>query len=291
MSEATEYRPTWKDYIEVVAPDFNQIANREKLVVWEEECLFALQAVQSNDHLAKCNPVTVQNSIKNVAAVGLTLNPALGYAYLVPEKGECNLKLSFKGLIKIATDSGSIMWCKAEIVKAADSFIYNGPCALPVHNMNPFSERGEIIGAYCIAKTHMGDFLVDVIDIVEINKIQSSAKTQAIWQKWREEMIKKAIIKRSSKQWPKTDRTDRLEHAIAFVNDNEGSEPITSEPNNSPRQPIQRMPEPITNERLASAIEKIKTGEFSLEKLNRNFVLTQEQASLLDAELQVPAND
>jgi len=44
------------------------------------------------------------------------------------------------------------------------------------------------------------------------------------------EMAKKAKLKRSSKQWPKTDRDDRLDRAIAVVNEYEGGDVIDHKP-------------------------------------------------------------
>jgi len=181
--EGEQKPPTWPQLIDRVSPKFNEIASRSKLVTWAEESQFALQSIQKNPKLAGCVVTTVQNAIINVAAVGLTLNPALGYAYLVPEGvkqpdnkylDECMLRVSFKGLLKIATDSGSIKWAKAEVVKANDTFTYNGPCQQPIHQMNPFADRGATVGVYCIAKTFDGDFLVDVMDAGEINKIKGA---------------------------------------------------------------------------------------------------------------------
>lgn len=233
---------TWPQVIDQVAPKFNEIACTQKLVTWAEESQFAVQALQKNEALAKCAVHTVQNAVVNVASVGLTLNPALGYAYLVPESGECNLKVSFKGLLKIATDSGSILWAKAEIVKDNDDFEYLGVCTPPVHKMNPFKDRGNTIGVYCVAKTHQGDFLVDHMGMQDINKIKAAAKTKNVWNAWEDEMIKKAMIKRASKQWPKTDRDDRLDRAIAVVNEYEGSEEIRPERDITPKN----QPEKVT---------------------------------------------
>jgi len=223
---------TWPQYIDKVSGRFNEIASNGKHVTWAEESMFAVQSLQKNPKLAGCIPLTVQNAVINVAAVGLTLNPALGYAYLVPEaakqldgqwRDECMLRVSYKGLVKIATDSGSIMLCKAEIVKEKDEFLYTGAFSLPEHKMNPFSDRGKTVGVYCAAKTHQGDWIIDVMGLDDIAKIKEKAKTKTVWTEWEDEMIKKAIIKRASKQWPKTDRDDRLDKAIAVVNEYEGS--------------------------------------------------------------------
>lgn len=291
---------TWPQVIERVAPKFNEIASTEKLVTWAEESQFAIQALQKSDKLSQCLPHTVQNSVINVAAVGLTLNPALGYAYLVPESEKaagpdgretwlqiCTLKVSFKGLLKIATDSGSILWAKSEIVKENDEFEYMGICTPPIHKMNPFKERGTTIGVYCVAKTHQGDFLVDHMDMKDINKIKGAAKTKTVWSAWEDEMIKKAMIKRASKQWPKTDRNDRLGKAVAFLNEEEGSEEIREEKVINHQAKAIEQKQSISDERLAAAIGKIKSGEFSLERLEKNFILNERQKEILTLQLEV----
>ena len=222
---------TWHDAVDQCANDFKQIATRNNLVTWAEESLFAKQTIDKNPKLAGCTMATVQNSIVNVAAIGLTLNPALGYAYLVPESqkidkqwvNQCTLKVSFKGLLKIANESGSILWAKAEIVKENDSFTYNGPCKMPDHKMDPFSSRGKTVGVYCIAKTCEGDYLSDIMSMEEIQQIKGAAKTSMVWDKWFDEMAKKAIIKRASKQWPRKDQGDRIDKAVAILNETEGS--------------------------------------------------------------------
>jgi len=217
--------PTWHDYVNEVMPNFNQIAEREKLVLWKSESQFALQAIFKNDALAKCSVQSVQNSIINVASVGLTLNPADGYAYLVPRKNECTLAISFKGLIKVATDAGGIAWVKAEVVKEQDTFTFKGVSELPEHAMQPFSDRGDTVGVYCVAKTVEGDYLVDLMDIVELTKIKDCAMTKDVWDKWPNEMAKKAIIKRASKQWPRTDKSTRLHKVVEVINEVEGFDP------------------------------------------------------------------
>jgi len=294
-----QQQPTWPQLIDKAASRFNLIADRHKLVTWAEESQFALQALQGSDKLALCTPRTVQDAIINVASIGLTLQPALGYAYLVPESSkqkdgrgadvwvqECTLKVSFKGLMKIATDSGSIKWCKAEIVKESDTFEYNGPCSMPKHTMQPFGARGKTVGVYCIAKTHDGDYLVDIMDAAEITKIKGAAKTKYVWDSWPDEMAKKAMIKRASKQWPKTEQSERLDQAIAAVNEYEGSESMGAkqeiEINKPPTAPEKQT---ITDARLTSAIAKIKSGEYTRERLDEAFSLSKKQAKRVTDEV------
>lgn len=209
-------------------PQFCRIADKNKVVRWEEESQFALQSLQKNSTLAGCVAESIQNAIINVAAVGLTLNPADGYAYLVPEynkttkRNECQLRISFKGLIKAATDTGAVKWVRAEIVKENDTFTYNGVDEKPTHQMQPFGDRGAPVGVYCVAKVSDTEYLTDIMDWPEVKKIQACAKTQAVWNQWPEEMAKKAIIKRAAKQWPRTVASGVLHKTIEVINESEG---------------------------------------------------------------------
>jgi len=221
--------------IHAVESDFKSLSSVSNRVAWREESEFALQAFNRNSTLWECNPVSVQESIKNVATIGLSLNPALGYAYLVPESIKigtswvkvCQLRLSFQGLLKLATDSGAIKLAKAEIVRSGDEFSYNGPMEMPSHKIsNPFDDaaRGEPVGVYCIAITHEDRVIVDIMSWSEVGEIEAAAKTKAVWRSWKNEMAKKAIIKRAYKQWPKTPQAELLGKAIAIINESEGSE-------------------------------------------------------------------
>ncbi len=215
---------------------FDRINNEQQMVRWAEESQFARQAIENNSRFLECARDTIENSIINVAATGLTLNPAHGYAYLIPEydnnrKGYgCQLRISFKGLMKIATDSGAIEWVNADVVKAGDVFRYNGKWNKPDHNIdNPFAEddRGKSVGVYCVVKLRgSSDYMTELAPWSEVLKAKAAAKTQKVWEQWEDEMAKKFIIKRASKQWPKTEGTERLATAVAVVNEYEGSEAL-----------------------------------------------------------------
>lgn len=237
----------------------------QQTVNYETESIFAMQMLMKNDYsmsTANKNPSSVHWAMLNVASTGLTLNPANGYAYLVPRDGAIVLDISYKGLIKIATDSGSIMWGRSDVVYEKDSFVYNGPAAMPEHKADVFSlERGRIIGVYCIAKTKEGDILADVMPVSEIEKIRdkSSAWTKGKdgrrgpWEEWFEQMAKKAIIKRASKTWPYTD--DRLAQAIDIANTSEGGYDLQTEEEKEAMHLIHHQAAVGRNWRTVSAIK------------------------------------
>ena len=124
------------------------------LLDFAQECLFAKQQIMKNDYIynvAQGAPQSLEDAILNVSAIGVSLNPASSHAYLVPREGRICLDISYRGLVKLATDSGAIKWAKCELVYTNDRFVWKGPVEAPEHEADPFGDRGEIKGGYCVA--------------------------------------------------------------------------------------------------------------------------------------------
>lgn len=194
-------------------------------ISFEREAGFAIQVISASDYatkLAKSNRQSVVDAVTNIAAIGISLNPAKKQAYLVPRDGKICLDISYMGLIELAVASGSILWAQAKVVHAADNFEMRGPGQAPVHGHNPFAkDRGEIVGVYVVAKTASGDFLTEVMSVDEINAIRDrstawkrhvSEKKPCPWASDWSEMARKTVVKRAYKYWPKTDRLDQAIH-------------------------------------------------------------------------------
>lgn len=190
---------------------------------WQQESQFAIQAFQKNDFLAKTamgNPQSAQNAIINVAAIGITLNPAAKLAYLVPRDRGVHLDISYMGLLHIAQSTGSILWGQCKLVYSNDTYESNGLDIAPTHKYNAFGNRGDVIGGYCTVKTCDGDYLTDEMSLADIKKVQATSKaSNGPWKTFWEEMARKTIVKRASKYWPKIDRLDK---AINYLNTDAG---------------------------------------------------------------------
>lgn len=151
----------------------------EQTVTWAKESQFAIQYFQKNDYLAKtalANPTSAQNAIINVAAIGITLNPASKLAYLVPRDGMVCLDISYMGLLHIAMESGVISWGQAKLVHANDTYESNGLDKAPTHKYNAFGDRGDIVGVYCTVKTPAGDYLTEEMSLAEIEAVRKTSK-------------------------------------------------------------------------------------------------------------------
>jgi recombination protein RecT len=200
----------------------------DKSLNFEREAGFAIQVLGASDFAMKTaigNRQSVFNAVVNVAAIGISLNPAKRQAYLVPRDGRICLDISYMGLLDLAIQSGSILWGQAELVYSSDGFDLNGFDKPPTHKRNPFSkERGEIVGAYVVVKTRDGDYLTTCMQIDEVFDIRNRSSAwksgrSCPWKTDEGEMIKKTVIKRAYKLWPKT---DRLDGAIQFLNTENG---------------------------------------------------------------------
>lgn len=201
----------------------------DQSVTWAKESQFAIQYFQRNDYLAKTalsNPTSAQNAIINVAAIGITLNPASKLAYLVPRDGMVCLDISYMGLLHLAQSTGSIKWGQCKLVYSNDTYESNGLDTAPHHKYNAFGDRGDVVGGYCTVKTADGDYLTEEMSLAEIKATEATSKAKnGPWKNFWEEMARKTIVKRASKYWP---RAERLDNAIHVINEDEGvyQEPV-----------------------------------------------------------------
>ncbi|CAI1593208.1 RecT family recombinase [Serratia marcescens] len=195
----------------------------DQSVTWAKESQFAMQLFQKNDFLTKTaigNPASAQNAIINVAAIGITLNPASKLAYLVPRDGMVCLDISYMGLLHLAQATGSIKWGQCKLVYSNDTYESNGLDSAPTHKYNAFGDRGEVVGGYCTVKTPDGDYLTEEMSLSEIKATEATSKAKnGPWKTFWAEMARKTIVKRASKYWP---RAERLDAAIEYMNTDGG---------------------------------------------------------------------
>lgn len=184
-----------------------------------------------------------------------------------------DIKTTYIDLIRAATDTGCIEWVQADVVMQNDSFsVILGE--KPLHQYNAFSNsRGQIVGVFCVAKTTSGDYLTDIMTIDELNAVRSCSKNQQLWDKWKTEFYKKAVIKRAYKTWPISgSAAQRLQSLID--SDNEDYDVATKQNNETKKRSI-------TNERLNAAFGAIAQESYTIKELLSAFDLNDEQAQML----------
>jgi phage RecT family recombinase len=246
MSE--DNKETLLTVIDKAKDRFLQIA--PKAINYEAEKAFAVQLLNNNSYLmeaARSYPQGLIHAVTNVAAIGLSLNPAEKLAYLVPRsvkigENQWQLRLflepSYMGLCKLATDTGSIEWLQASCVYSKDTFIDNGLGNKPEHKFEAFAtneKRGDFVGVYCAAKLASGDYLTTTMNAEDVYSIREKSEgykknKRGVWVDHFAEQAKKTVVRRAFKMLPKTISMDRLALAVDISNENEGFEPMISTP-------------------------------------------------------------
>lgn len=276
---------------------------------FEREAGFAVQALQNNSYalsIASANRQSVVDAVTNIAAIGISLNPAKKQAYLVPRDRKICLDISYIGLMDLAMATGAIRWAQAELVYSGDSFSLNGFDKPPTHSYSPFAkDRGEVVGVYVVVKTADGDYLTEAMSIDEVNSIRDRSSA---WKAWIEkqkscpwvtdpgEMAKKTVVKRAYKFWPKTDRLDQAIHHLN-TDGAEGLASLSKPAGDMAEAWIQRATEAQTSEALQAVwsqglLEIKKAGDMVAYSKFKEFVtkrlekLRTEEANTYEGEVQ-----
>ena len=204
---------------------------------FEKEALNAIKIWEEpkNAYLRQCTTRSVVMALVDLAKTSLTLNPISKEAFLIPRKDTktnqvlCHLEPSYTGLTKLLTDAGSVTSINTQLVYENDDFEINLAADQPVRHIPRVREkRGEIIGAYAIAKLATGEKQVEWMDVEEIKKIRETSESykaymkdkrkKSIWVDHFGEMCRKTVVKRIYKYLPRTDRMQYVDAAMDLTN-------------------------------------------------------------------------
>lgn len=214
-------------------PQALELAQNHNAIDINAEKNYAVQQLFKNKmatDTATNNPTSVYNAILNLSSIGISLNPALKHAYLVPRDGAICLDVSYMGLMHLAQEIGSIEWGQAKIVYSNDTYENQGLNKEPLHKYNAFGGRGEKVGVYCVVKLPSGDFLTEEMSAEDVLKVRNTSKSKnssySPWNTFEEEMWRKTVVKRASKYWPKSnnEKGNRFDNAVQVINEHEGLE-------------------------------------------------------------------
>lgn len=215
-----------KQQIESTRPTFEELAMDKTAFARELE--WAVQIFKGNAYLQSMEQESVKNCLVNVALSGLSLNPVMKEAYLVPRKGKLCLDPSYMGLIKTITDSGAVKSIKAGLVYSNEPFeIEMGTGGYVKHGIVKNGQPGNCIGAYSIAILPDGTPHVEWMYDQEIRYIMSRSESvkagkRSPWDSDFGEMARKTVVKRHWKYLPKTGRALQAAQAIAFDDEANG---------------------------------------------------------------------
>jgi recombination protein RecT len=222
MSE--NHKSSWMQSLTTAYPKFQSI-NPEKA---KSELGFAMQIFQNNPTLQKCDPQSILNAVVNVARTSITLNPVMRLAYLIPRHNKCVLEFSYMGLVAMLRDNGCIRSISAHIVYADEKFDYdvanNKISHTPIYAQSEIEHNSrKVIGCYSRATLPNQEVVFEFMPMWEIDKVKSksigSDSKGSAWQTWKDEMIKKSVIKRHFKMLISGNPAEALSTALSIENE------------------------------------------------------------------------
>lgn len=258
----------------------------------KQEIGFAFQMIQNNTMLQTCDPNSIINAIANIARTSITLNPVMRLAYLVPRNGKCVLDFSYMGMTSMLKENGNIRTINAYIVFEDEEFehdiVENVIRHKPKYSQTETEHNSrKIIGAYSVAKLPTGDVDYCFMPMWEIDKVKNSSKgsnsNYSPWNTWRDEMIKKTVIKRHFKTLISVNDSynSSLVNVLEIENENNGlkDEFTTTKPKNkiteafSSPQVENDVNEKIVDKIIQNAetidVEEVKKPETKVENVEK----------------------
>jgi len=151
---------------------FNQIQNAlpEGNLSARRYISACLTALAVEPKLLQCKPSSVMKAMMESARYGLEPNSPLSEAALIPYGDKVNFLIEYRGLMKLAWNTGLIKSMDYDKVCEADEFTFsrshNG--IEFSHTPNLFGDRGEVFAYYAIAELKNGGMAFHVMSKEEI---------------------------------------------------------------------------------------------------------------------------
>lgn len=191
----------------------------------------ALSLTSRDAKLLACTPLTLLRSVVECAALGLEPGATLGEAYLVPYNNDATLIVGYKGLIKLARQSGEIKSIRARVVYADDEFqveygLKERITHVPVLGSEERRDE-DIIAVYAVAELRDGDPQFEVMTRAQVDAIRKRSKSgnSGPWVTDFAEMAKKTVIRRLAKVMPlSAEKSEQYRKAIEHENAVEAGE-------------------------------------------------------------------
>lgn len=164
------------------------------------------------DKLRACTPQSIFMGLLACAVAGLEPGALKGHAFLVPFKGQAQYMAGWKGYVVQARRSFEVRAITPNVVFANDTFDLDlGSGMPPVHKPLLTGPRGDIIGAYAVAKLvgsrdSIVSYEVEWMDREDLDAArkagQRGERESDAWVSWGDQMMRKAPVRRIAKRLP-----------------------------------------------------------------------------------------
>lgn len=173
--------------------------------------------LMNTPEMLTADPRLIFREISKVVGLGLMLDPQLGEAYLIlgwnakTRQKEPQVRIGYKGLIKLAKQSGEILNIYAREVHEKDEIeCLQGDENRLIHKPRLFTDRGPVVGYYAVVKLRNGEIDFEPMSVQQIHEIRDRSDG---WKAFRDgkikstpwstdegEMSKKTVLRRLQKR-------------------------------------------------------------------------------------------
>jgi len=110
----------------------------------------ALTAMQKNSKLLECTEGSLLQALIDCASYGLVPSSTTNEAHLIPFGDQCVLVVGYKGLIKLATNTGLVSHVEVSKVYKNDEFYIEKGTEKKMRHIPAVSNPGDYIGSYAV---------------------------------------------------------------------------------------------------------------------------------------------
>lgn len=177
-----------KDLIEKMRPEFERVL--PKHINPDRILRIATSAVIRTPKLMQCKVNTVMLAILQASILGLEPSTPLGEGWLIPFKDDCQFIPGYRGLLKLARQSGEVASISAYPVYKNEEFdVSYGLKPNIIHKPILDGDRGQLRLVYAIGilKDKMALPYVTVLSLAEIEKIRDNSQG---WRAFKAGLIK-----------------------------------------------------------------------------------------------------
>jgi recombination protein RecT len=178
-----------------------------------EQVMDVCQIISNTQKLQACSPASIVGAVITASRLGVSLDPNMKHAYLIPYGSKANLEISYLGLIDVASRMGDIS-ISAHEVYSEDVFEPKLGAKKELNHIPVcFGERGVLVGVYAIAYFPDGTIDFETLDMIELEKCRKASKNPngSVYKLWEKEMYKKSAVRRLFKRLPKNKDIARLQ--------------------------------------------------------------------------------
>lgn len=176
--------------------------------------------------LAQCDPHSILACVVQASSLGLDLSPGMMEGFLIPRwnsKAGCNVCTfmpGYRGIVKLAMQSGEIAQIRSAVVHEQDEFTYLFDPDLVFRHKPALFNKGQILGVYAIASFKdpgtppQPEFMSH--EEIELVRGRSQSPNDGPWVTDWAEMARKTVLKRLCKSLPRS--LERLNRVIEIDN-------------------------------------------------------------------------